>query len=254
MTEYALVLAAAGIGARFFEESSTKPKQCIDLLGMPLYMWSIVSFGINKNIGRIVLVSKEELIEEINATIQNFCIQNNLPAIYKKITIISGGKTRQESVFNGLSYLSANPPDYVLVHDAARPFVSQELINNIVEAVADAGAATAAIPVTDTIKEVEGQFITKTLNRAKLYMAQTPQAASFTQLLDGHRIAIRDKIDVTDDASILELQNHPVKIVPSTRSNIKITVKEDLANSMAVAQELLGQINELTRRKNNLNN
>ncbi len=253
MSEVALILAAAGSGSRFTDDSDRSslkaPKQCLDLFGMPLYMWSLLSFGLNERIARIVFVTRKDLLESSDATIQNFVFQKGLSSIYEKVEIVKGGASRQESVYRGLKHLEQNPPACVLVHDAARPYVSQSLINEVIDNAIEHGAATPAIAVTDTIKRVEEGFIVETLDRSTLYQAQTPQASEFKKLLSGHERAREEAIEVTDDASILEREKTPVKLVPGTETNIKITVREDLVKSSQIAESILGQINEAISSK-----
>lgn len=253
MRDLALVLAAAGSGSRFVGDRSSstasEPKQCKDLMGMPLYMWSLLAFGLNKHIGRIVFVTREDLIESSDATIQNFLFQNNLNEIYARVEIIKGGDSRQESVYFGLKHLENQPPTHVLVHDAARPYVTQDLINEVVKEAIEHGAAIPALAVTDTIKRGIDGFIIETLDRSSLYQAQTPQAAEFQKLLSAHQKARDEEIDVTDDAAILERVGGIVKLVPGTAVNIKITVEDDLTKSRQIAENILGQINEALSSK-----
>ena len=253
MKDIALILAAAGEGSRFSGTAApgegSRPKQCLDLLGMPIYLWSVVAFGINPQINRLVVVTRGDLLAQFDATIQNFAFQNGLTDIYDRVRLVEGGATRQESVYLGLKSLESEPPDYVLVHDAARPYICQDLINRVIASAIEYGAALPAAPVTDTIKEVEDGFIKSTLDRSRLYRAQTPQAAAYAMLLRGHQEARSRKLEVTDDAAIIELLNEPVRLVEAGVSNIKITVAEDLLNSRVLAEETLGQINALIASK-----
>lgn len=250
MKDIALILAAAGEGSRF-SSTAAAPKQCLDLLGMPVYLWSVVAFGINPQINRLVVVTRGDLLAQFDATIQNFAFENGLSEIYERVRLVEGGATRQESVYLGLKSLESQPPDYVLVHDAARPYISQELIDRVISAAIEYGAALPAAPVTDTIKEIEDGFVKNTLqlDRSRLYRAQTPQAAAYATLLRGHQEARSGKIEVTDDAAIIEMLNEPVRLVEAGVSNVKITVPEDLLNSRVLAEETLGQINALIASK-----
>jgi 2-C-methyl-D-erythritol 4-phosphate cytidylyltransferase len=155
-----------------------------------------------------------------------------------KIDVVTGGATRQNSVFLALDHLKAKDIyKYVLVHDAARPFLSAQVVTDIIETVTTKGACTTGTPVSDTLKKVENGLIIETVDRADLYAVQTPQAAPFETLLTCHEQAHKLGISVTDDAAILEHFGHKVLILPGQNNNIKITVAEDLR-----ACELLAQL------------
>lgn len=247
--DIALILAAAGSGSRF---DSKKPKQYLEILDMPLYMWSVYSFATNKNISRLIIVTREDGIAAIKETIKIKLKDLDVSDSYKKISVIAGGATRQESVYKGLQYLEKNPPDYVLIHDAARPFITSEQIDLISKEIIQYGAALLATPVTDTIKKADKSLVSETVDRSNLICAQTPQGGQFDWLLKGHQKAHESKITVTDDASILEAENHPVRVVEGDKTNIKITVKEDLVLGIAIAKNQFGQIIAKLAKKNNL--
>lgn len=248
-SKYALVLAAAGSGSRF---GGNCAKQFQDLIDLPLYMWSIFTIGSLDTISDVIVVTSYDEVDNVSKQIESILSKNKLDKLSSKTTVIAGGASRQESVYKGLKYLAKMKPDYVLIHDAARPFVSPQSVLAVIESVAKFGAATLAVPVTDTIKHVEDGTIQKTLDRNLLYSAQTPQAARYEWLMDAHTRAQENGLEATDDAMLIELENHPVKIVEGTKSNIKITVKEDMIIGQSIAKELYGQINALLRAKNNL--
>jgi 2-C-methyl-D-erythritol 4-phosphate cytidylyltransferase/2-C-methyl-D-erythritol 2,4-cyclodiphosphate synthase len=156
----------------------------------------------------------------------------------------AGGATRQASVHAGLEALAAQKPDIVLIHDAARPFVSQVLISRAIEAACRAGAAIPVIPVTDTVKLVDtGGNIEATPERARLRVAQTPQAFSFDVILDAHRRAARDgRSDFTDDAAIAEWAGLTVATFEGDAANMKLTTTEDFVREEARLASLLGDI------------
>ena len=159
----------------------------------------------------------------------------------EKISVITGGATRQESVRKGIEHLATvpTPPQYVLIHDAARPFLTQTMIDNTIKCVTEHGACTLAIPLTDTIKRVKDGLIEATLDRASLYLIQTPQAGRFDWLLSAHRQAAQKQFETTDDAAILEFAGHQVSIVSGSRYNLKITNPEDLTIGQALAPIIL---------------
>jgi 2-C-methyl-D-erythritol 4-phosphate cytidylyltransferase len=146
----------------------------------------------------------------------------------KKFRLVPGGAERQDSVWNGLSAVSQDA-EVVAIQDAARPCTSQALINAVITAAREAGAAVAAQPVTDTIKESDdGKLIRRTLDRSKLWAVQTPQA--FHLKIIQHALAeVRKRgLHVTDDTAACELIGQPVSLVPSVEPNPKVTRPEDL--------------------------
>ncbi len=140
-----------------------------------------------------------------------------------------GGATRQESVKNGLASIADQKPDYVLVHDAARPNVSPEVISRVLEALEASPSVIPALPVIDTLKHVEESAVVGTIERKKLFRAQTPQGFHFKALLDAHNQATG--VDFTDDASVAQNAGVEVKIVPGSEHNYKITTAEDMQDA-----------------------
>jgi 2-C-methyl-D-erythritol 4-phosphate cytidylyltransferase len=151
--------------------------------------------------------------------------------------VVSGGETRQESVFNGLQMLTSGT-DMVIVHDGVRPFVTEEMIKSTLESAGKWGAATVAVPVKDTIKEADDEnLVVKTLNRHRLWAIQTPQAFKYGLILQAHLYARENQIQATDDASLIEqLGIHQVKLVMGTYENIKITTPGDLVTAKAILE------------------
>jgi len=157
---------------------------------------------------------------------------------------VHGGATRQDSVRAGLEALEALAPDLVLIHDAARPFVTAALIARAIEAAQETGAAIPALAVTDTIKSVDSQGrVGETLNRATLRAVQTPQAFAFAPILEAHRRAEREgRNDFTDDAAIAEWAGMQVKVFDGDSANIKITYPEDFMRAEAMQLANLSDI------------
>jgi 2-C-methyl-D-erythritol 4-phosphate cytidylyltransferase/2-C-methyl-D-erythritol 2,4-cyclodiphosphate synthase len=148
---------------------------------------------------------------------------------------VAGGATRQASVLAGLETLSANAPDIVLVHDAARPFCSTELVSRAISACAGSGAAIPALEVTDTIKRVDaGGFVAGTVDRTELRAVQTPQAFAYPALLAAHRRAAKEgRDDFTDDAALAEWAGLKVAVFAGESGNVKLTTDEDFAKAEA---------------------
>ena len=142
----------------------------------------------------------------------------------KAIDIRLGGERRQDSVRLGLQSLAKDPPDFVIVHDGARPLVSYELI----EAARQHGAATAAIPVRHTYKHVDrAGFVHGTVERSDLMQVQTPQVFRYDWIVAAHDKAVRERIVVEDDAELIEKLGKPVKVFTGSYSNLKVATRED---------------------------
>jgi 2-C-methyl-D-erythritol 4-phosphate cytidylyltransferase len=154
----------------------------------------------------------------------------------KSIKVVPGGATRQESVYLGLVELDNDPrPDYVLVHDAARPFITRELVERSVNGAIEYGAFSTGMPPADTIKRIEGSEIKETLDRSNLILVQTPQGGRFDWLLAAHKKAAIEGAATTDDAAILEAAGHRVSIIRGASFNLKITQPDDLVLAEALA-------------------
>lgn len=156
----------------------------------------------------------------------------NLPAppVY-----VTGSDTRQKSILNALEYVaqSGDLPKYVLIHDGARPFISPEVIQNVIFGTIECGAAAPGINPTDTIKEIDQDgFIVKHLERSQLTAIQTPQGFVFEKLYDAHKKAAADSREYTDDSEIWGKYVGPVKLVEGNPKNIKITYAQDLRRAL----------------------
>lgn len=141
-----------------------------------------------------------------------------------------GGPTRQASVLAGLEVLPASPGDRVLIHDAARPFLSAALIDRLIAALERERAVIPALPLTDTIKRAEAGRVSETLDRTTLFAAQTPQAFDYKAILNAHR-ACKGASSYPDDAAVAEAAGIPIAIIPGDPHNRKITFPEDLPNA-----------------------
>lgn len=227
----AAVLVSAGSGKRFGADSETA-KQYQLLNGSPVYTWGLKCLLEHPRIATVVLVVAEGLETEIKLDINKWITKG-----LDKLSVTTGGATRQASVFNGLKLLSqlASPPDAVLIHDSARPFITATIIDEVIKCVEKEQACTVGTPVSDTVKRVDDHIIGETVDRTNLVAVQTPQAARFSELLKAHQRAEADGWVTTDDAAIMEMAGYKVSVVLSTRWNIKITTKEDLRICEALA-------------------
>jgi 2-C-methyl-D-erythritol 4-phosphate cytidylyltransferase/2-C-methyl-D-erythritol 2,4-cyclodiphosphate synthase len=212
----AALIVAAGRGQR---AGSPLPKQYLALHGAPLLRHSVKAFN------------DSGLVDVVQVVIH----QNDRPLYDEAVAGLAaldpcpGGASRQESVRLGLEALTAEAPDLVLIHDAARPFVSAGLIRSIVEALANNEAVIPGLAVTDTIKQVDGGgTVTANIDRESLRRAQTPQGFRFRKILYAHR-AMADMDDLTDDAAVAERTGLTVHVVDGDERNIKVTTPEDVA-------------------------
>lgn len=211
------ILLAGGKGKRM---ASSKSKQYIELEGKPILYYTIKHFMNNDLIDDIILVLSEDEID--------YCKDEVLKKYNLKINkIVSGGRERQESVYNGL--IAANGTDIVLIHDAARPFVSKRIINDSIKYAERYKAAAPGVMPKDTIKlKNEKNFSVETPDRNKLVSVQTPQAFEYNMILKCHRKIKEMGISVTDDTMVVELFGNNVYIFDGEYTNIKITTPEDM--------------------------
>jgi 2-C-methyl-D-erythritol 4-phosphate cytidylyltransferase len=215
------IIVAAGRGLRFAGE---QPKQFASILGKPLLIHTLEKFEASPAIDNIVLVLSPEGKETFERLLEQFPIR-------KISSIVTGGDTRAGSVKNGLD---AAAGDIVVVHDGARPLVTVDEITRTVEKAMATGAACLVAAVTDTIKEADGDAITRTIDRGKLRRALTPQAFRYDLLQQAFDNAgLGD--EVTDECYLVEKLGVPVAMVAGSVWNIKITHAEDIV----VAEALL---------------
>ncbi len=210
-----LVLAAAGSGSRF---GSDTPKQFRQLDGLPLYLHALERFSIFFEVAVVVLPGGWE--EKVESQVQSLSYR-------EKLILQVGGPQRQDSVFQGLSRLP-DSTDIVLIHDAARPFTSSELISRVIETTRLHQACVPVLPVRDTLKEVRGGRIVRTLDRESLSLVQTPQGFESNLLKRAFNQARKDGFYGTDESTLVERLGSPVHVVAGERSNLKVTWKEDL--------------------------
>ena len=221
----AAVVPAAGCGARMGSEI---PKQFLELGDVPLLVHVLRVFESSRMISEIVVVVPRNAV--------TFCRDELLPPYtFSKISaVIAGGARRQDSVWNGLQAVDERTT-IVVVHDAVRPFLTGAMIEEAVAGARTHGAAIAAIPLHDTVKRVaQDGLIETTLDRQRLWSAQTPQAFDAGLLRDAHRSSQEAGVDATDDAFLVERTGHRVAIVNGSPDNIKITRPEDLVMGEAV--------------------
>jgi 2-C-methyl-D-erythritol 4-phosphate cytidylyltransferase len=220
------VVVAAGRGTRF-----GRPKQLLEVAGKPLVAWSVETLAALPEIVELVVVTESEFIELMELAITPVAGDH-------RPHIVRGGSTRQDSVRLGLAALPEHCAG-ILVHDGARPLVRAHEIRAGMRVVRPGCAALLAAPVIDTIKVVDAErTVVRTLDRATLWAAQTPQFAAARDLRRVHADAVRlGWAPVTDDAALLELGGVSVQVVPSSADNFKVTLPGDLARAEAILRE-----------------
>lgn len=207
---------AGGKGHRF---GGPVPKQFRMVDNKPLLSWTVSQFEKADKIDEIVLVVPEEYLLYTHEKVVE-------PYKFSKLSkIIVGGKTRTESVVNGLKGIPIST-SFVAIHDGARPIVCPGDINNVVETAHNEQAAILARPMADTVKRVEGDYIISTLDRKKLYRAETPQVFQYDLIFTAYQEFSGDA--ATDDAYLVESRGFKVRTVIPQNPNIKVTTEKDL--------------------------
>jgi 2-C-methyl-D-erythritol 4-phosphate cytidylyltransferase len=223
------IIPAAGSGSRF---GGQIPKQFIEIAGAPIIVHTLKRFDECGEIGAIIVALRREEIERFE---RSLCAHK----IQKPVRLVAGGDERSDSISNALEAAKEFRPEIVVVHDAVRPFVTPERISAVIAKAREIGAAILALPATDTIKEVEDGFVRRTLDRRRIWRAQTPQAFRYDLLMRANeeaRAAGLPSAMMTDDASLVERLGESVAVIEGLASNIKITTPEDLF----LAEKLLG--------------
>lgn len=221
------IIVAAGRGERV---NSVTPKQYLPLLGKPILAHTLDIFEKSPWMGEIIVVINP-LHEEI------FKKEVWERYGYRKVKkYISGGETRQESVYGGVREVKNRGDDFVLIHDGVRPLVDEKILERCVEGVIKFEAVCCAMPCVDTIKcSLNGEVIDETLDRQKIWRAQTPQAFRISLIWEALERAKEEGFQGTDDSSLVERMGKPVRLVLGSEDNLKITTPQDLI----LAEELL---------------
>jgi 2-C-methyl-D-erythritol 4-phosphate cytidylyltransferase/2-C-methyl-D-erythritol 2,4-cyclodiphosphate synthase len=218
----AAIIAAGGSGTRL---GAAVPKQLLDIGGRTILQRSVEAFTSHPQVRDVIVVLPRGVAAAPPAWL----------AGASRVTIVSGGERRQDSVANAFDAVPGDV-DVVLVHDAARPFVSGALISRAIDAAAAHGAAIVAVPASDTVKRVAGHdgVISETLRREEIFLAQTPQAFRRDVLKDAVALG-RSGTEATDEAALAERAGHPVHVVEGDSANVKITTPGDLETARRAA-------------------
>jgi len=215
----AALVAAAGLGKRM---NSKIGKPFIPIFGKPILSYTLEKFEKCPLIDEVYLVVAKN---EKDYCWKNVIVKYHLKKVQK---LISGGNTRQESVFNGLRSVKKNT-DIIVIHDGARPFIHESIIKKSISVADKDGAAVTAAPLKDTLKQVKEDFlIHSTLDRAKIWRAQTPQTFKYKLIMSVYQQAWKDGFTATDDSAILERYGHVVRLIIGSEENIKITSPFDI--------------------------
>lgn len=214
----AVIIAAAGAGTRINSET---PKQFMKIGGKPMLAVTALAFSKCGLVDQIIVVTNPDRIEECGSILSS----QGVPGI-----ITAGGRERQDSVYEGLKTLPADI-DYVMIHDAARPFVTQKLIEETICATVEKQAVVCATPVKETIRMRTGRERSVTVDRSLMHSVQTPQGFEKNLIINAYKQAYAEGFYGTDDASIAERAGHKVYIIEGSYENIKITTKEDMNNA-----------------------
>lgn len=223
------IIGAAGSGKRM---GNKIPKQFLKVGGKTILETAAIKFNMNKYVDEIIVVTNEEYIKKTMEIL-------DFPSYNKVTKVISGGKERQDSIYYGIlavDYSRECEDAIVLVHDGARPFVSDELINRVIKGVNDNGSIVPTVLAKDTIRQVidKDNKNSITLDRSKLHLVQTPQGFNYSIIKEAYEEAFKDEYYGTDDASLVERLGKKIMVVEGEYSNLKITTKEDLPMEIRV--------------------
>lgn len=224
MSQIIALIPAAGFGTRFNDE---RPKALVRLSGKPLILHVLDRFLATERIARAVIAVQEDHVEMFRKALR----PARLP-----FTLIAGGLSRKESVANAFREAAPGPDDFVCVHDAARPLIDPCEVVAVFDAALETGAAIAGFKMTDTLKRVRGGSIVETVPRHDLVAATTPQV--FRAGLFARALEVEGGAEATDDAQVVEKLGVEVRVVLTSRWNLKITFPEDLAAAEALLSHL----------------
>jgi len=221
------IIPAGGQGTRM---GGTVPKQFQALRGQPILQYTLQRFQESGLIDSLILVVPEKELENTRAE------WLGKPPLVQQVVV--GGEKRQDSVFNGYQAL-AKDTDIVLVHDGVRPFLSQGMIQETIHCAEKFGAAITAIPVNDTLKQVDSSgLVQRTVDRDGLWRVQTPQAFRYDLLGEAFCKAQRDSFYGTDEGALIEYLGQEVRVLDGSEWNLKITRPEDLVLGESIVEKM----------------
>lgn len=226
MPDVGVIIPAGGAGRRF---GGRTPKQFVRLDGVPILVRTVGLFTRRRDVAAIVVAAPAGDVPRVRRMLA--------AAGCGTVIVVAGGKERQHSVWNGLEALPSSC-EFVLVHDAVRPFTPSRVISSVVREARAHGASVVGVPVGDTLRR-EGRpgFLSATVDRTHLWAVQTPQGFRTELLREAHREAARRGVLRTDETSLVELMGIAAKVVQGTETNIKITTKNDLDFARFLAKQ-----------------
>lgn len=233
MPRVAALVVAAGSGKRM--GAGDIPKQFLPLASLPILAHTLARFESFHCLSHVTLVTRPEDVEKCWSDLVH-------KYHFKKVqSIVPGGMTRQDSVYQGLQNLDSET-EIVVIHDGVRIFITEEMVAESIQEARKYGAAVVAVPVKDTVKQVsEDGFVAQTLDRHGLWTVQTPQTFRYPLIRSAYEKACEDGFYGTDDAMLLERLGFKVKVVLGTYRNIKITTPEDLVLAEMILQNELNE-------------
>ncbi|MCP5514782.1 MAG: 2-C-methyl-D-erythritol 2,4-cyclodiphosphate synthase [Spirochaetales bacterium] len=202
-------------------------KELIKIGEKPLLYHTVLHFLENRRISGIFIICSRGMETEFKKALKDLPVFRDKP----EIVYVQGGDSRQASVFAGLKAMRSLKPDIVLIHDGARPFVSEKIINSVIDGTIEHGSCAPVIPLVDTVKAIESNVIAAHPDRSGFKAIQTPQGFLFTPILEAHIKASEHSCTYTDDTEIYSLDNGRVYTVDGEKENIKITYPDDVKNS-----------------------
>ncbi len=237
----AVIIPAAGIGSRM---GGTEPKQFLEIEGVPLFIYTLYAFMSCSEINEIIVAATADMQEKMEQLCKEYFGGE------ERLRFVIGGKRRQDSVKEALAVCTA---PLVMVHDAARPLISGEIIEKCCQALQRGKSFITAVPVVDTIKKVAENKVTATIDRRHLMRAQTPQGAPAALLRECFaRLTADGDRECTDESSLLEYADIPVEIVAGEESNFKITRWQDLRLAESLLKNILHSSPVLCRKKSSV--
>jgi 2-C-methyl-D-erythritol 4-phosphate cytidylyltransferase len=227
-----VIIPAAGLGTRMASPAKGKKpfasKQFTELKGTPILLHTLRKFAAVPEVSAIYVALRANEMTGFRARLE----KESKDMLAKPVHLLEGGEHRQHSVANALAVVQGDDDDIVLVHDAVRPFVTTEIIREVIHGAEKHGAAIAGMPAVDTIKQVdrtaEGALITATVPRERVVLAQTPQGFRYSVIKKAFDEAAADGFMGTDEASLVERSGHEVAVVMGSPRNIKITTPADM--------------------------
>jgi 2-C-methyl-D-erythritol 4-phosphate cytidylyltransferase len=226
-------MAPVPVGARGKQKKSPPSKQFTELGGTPILIHTLRKFAAVDAVSEIWIALRQNELAGFRARLESEAKDVlSKDVLNKKVELVVGGEHRQQSVESALNAVAAQGDDIVLVHDAVRPLVTREIIQEVIDAAKKYGAAIAGLPAVDTVKQVErtaeGALIKATIPRAGIVMAQTPQGFRYSVIKKAFDEASADGFLGTDEASLVERSGHEVAVVMGSPRNIKITTPADM--------------------------